>query len=308
MNILDKIIASKRRDIKLIKDKIADIDIMGAHGLSLEVDLLTNSHYKLSNDQISEKPKADICHNIKDYTSYDGPSDLSKIREKQSFSSFIGSKDQFVVIGEIKRGSPSKGLFAENLSVNSTLDTYKEHGINCISVLTNNEYFYGSYRDLYQVRNSYDGYILNKEFIIDELQIDIAKKMGADIILLIASALDIKRLIELYDYASSKGLTSIVEVHNQDELEKCLSFKPRIIGINNRNLKTFNTDIKNSLDMISSIDKKHLANISFISESGIKTREEIDQLKRAGFKGVLIGESFIRNIGDLDSILKNKSI
>ncbi|MGB3366282.1 MAG: indole-3-glycerol phosphate synthase TrpC [Acidaminobacteraceae bacterium] len=290
MNILDEIIKSKKADVKIIKEKLENIDEKGPHTLSLEVDLLTNNYNKLSRCKIEiSQNEVVICKNI--------------FSRQGAFNEYIKKYGNFVIIGEIKRGSPSKGLFAENLSISNTLKNYIQGGIKCISVLTNNEYFYGSYRDLYKVRSSFSGYILNKEFIIDEIQIDIAKKMGADIILLIASALDKNRIIDLYRYASSEGLDVIVEVHDKLELEFCLSFSPKIIGINNRDLKTFDTNISNSLDMISGVSKSELEKTVFISESGIGSQDDIDVLKQAGFSGVLIGESLIRNIDDISRVL-----
>lgn len=306
MSILDEIVKSKELDIKILKEKIENIEDTGAHTLSLEVDLLTNNYNKLSNAQVSNLSNQTRVAKEK-RASYkllnpELSSSNSKIT-KEKFYDYIQAKDSFVVIGEIKRGSPSKGLFAKNLSISNTLDVYIKNGINCVSVLTNNKYFYGSYRDLYEVRSNYDGYILNKEFIIDEIQIDIANRMGANIILLIASALDKERIIELYRYSLSLGLEVIVEVHNESELEHCLSFNPKIIGINNRDLKTFETDISNSIKMISSVDKLTLEKTIFISESGIKNCSDIELLKKSGFSAVLIGESLIKNLDDIRRVL-----
>lgn len=313
MNILDEIIKSKKVDVKTIKERIENIQETGAHTLSLEVDLLTNNYNKLSRyktDNLNVVASGNEVNNINGVTNtkteiFKNELGICKnaFSKQGTFNDYISKKDNFVVIGEIKRGSPSKGLFAENLSIPNTLKNYISGGIKCISVLTNNEYFYGSYRDLYEVRANYGGYILNKEFIIDEIQIDIAKKMGADIILLIASALDKNRIVELYRYASSEGLDVIVEVHDKEELKYCLNFNPKIIGINNRNLKTFKTEISNSLDMISGVSKSTLENTIFISESGISSQSDIDVLKQAGFSGVLIGESLIRNIDDISCVL-----
>lgn len=284
MNILDEIVASKKRDNKVLKDKLLNIRDLDAHDLSTKVDLLVNNVNKVSSIIKEKKYESkDISH-----------------KNLATFYELLKTNENFTIIGEVKRGSPSKGYFAKDLSVSNMVQNYIDADINCISVLTNNEYFYGSYRDLYQVRNSYSGFILNKEFIIDEIQIDIAKLMGANIILLIKSVLSKEEITRLYNYAYSNNLEVIVEVHSKEELFECLDFNPKIVGVNNRNLKTFKTDILNSLIIIENLKKSLLEDIVFISESGISTKNDIERLKNAGFKGALIGEAFIK---DFENIL-----
>jgi indole-3-glycerol phosphate synthase len=134
--------------------------------------------------------------------------------------------------------------------------------------------------------------ILCKDFIVDELQIDIAKSLGANLILLIVAAHSRNRLEELLAYAKGKSLEVLLEVHNEAELAVALTFDHPLIGINNRNLKTFETSIEVSLKLINSVDRPE---ICFVSESGIKNSEDVQRLAQAGFKGILVGESLIRD-------------
>jgi len=195
------------------------------------------------------------------------------------------------VIAEIKRGSPSKGLFAPNLDIPSQVKRYRDAGARAVSVLTDEKFFYGGIEDLKAVRRLVQLPILMKDFIIDEIQIDLAKSSGADIILLILAAHSRERLRELLTYALALELEVLLEVHDREELDFALSLKHPLIGVNNRNLKTFKTSLTTSLEMIQGISKPGL---HMISESGIKSPGEVAALFKAGFRGVLIGESLIR--------------
>lgn len=152
------------------------------------------------------------------------------------------------------------------------------------------------------MREEVDLPILCKDFIVDELQIDIAKLLGANLILLIVAAHSRNRLEELLVYAKSKALEVLLEVHNEEELAVALTLDHPLIGINNRNLKTFETSIEVSLKLINSVDRP---DICFVSESGIKSPEDVQRLAQAGFKGILVGESLIRDGlgGDLSKTL-----
>lgn len=216
-------------------------------------------------------------------------SDHPKVRP---FIERLQNSDHIQVIAEIKRGSPSKGLFAPELDVLSQAKKYNASGAGAISVLTDKAFFFGQFDDIKTIRPSVDLPILCKDFIIDEVQIDIAKAIGANLVLLIVAAHTPERLKELLTYAKEKELEVLVEVHNKEELDIALSLNHPLIGINNRNLKTFVTDIQVSLDLIKYVNDP---TICLISESGIRSSEDVKKLANAGFKGILVGESLIRN-------------
>jgi len=236
----------------------------------------------------------------------DGPLVVGK-EKKRSLLKQLENSQHIQVIAEIKRGSPSKGLFAGGLDIEAQSKKYSESGAGAISVLTDKQFFYGGFTDLQTIRPCVSLPILCKDFIVDEVQIDIAKSLGADVILLIVSTHTPKRLKALLDYAHSKDLEVLMEVHNKVELEIALDLGNPIIGVNNRNLRTFKTDLSVSLDLIQWMDDP---SIHMISESGIKTRADVELLAKAGFKGVLVGESLIRDgvrgslINSLSSIVR----
>lgn len=211
-------------------------------------------------------------------------------KERVSFEDKLKNNENVCIIAEIKRASPSKGDLNIDLSPKSLAEKYEKGGASAISVLTDRSYFKGSHKDLLEAKESTSLPVLCKDFIIDKDQIDYAYLTGADIILLIVAALNDKDLKEFYDYAKEKGLDVIVEVHNEEEVNRALLVKPRIIGVNNRDLKTFNTSIENTFDLAEKIKK---SGAYLISESGIKTKEDIERLAENGVDGVLVGESFV---------------
>lgn len=209
-----------------------------------------------------------------------------------SFINQLKTTDKIQIIAEIKRGSPSKGLFAPDLDIKAQSKKYELAGAGAISVLTDQHFFYGTHDDLSTVYANVNQPILCKDFIIDEIQIDMAKSAGASMILLIAAIHPKKRLDKLRSYALEIGLEVLLEVHSKEELDIALSLNHKLIGINNRDLKTFKTSIEVSLNLIQSVKSN---DIYFISESGIQTKEDVERLAQAGFSGVLIGESLIKN-------------
>ncbi len=193
------------------------------------------------------------------------------------------------IIAEFKRKSPSKGWFkTKELEVEPVVVAYNKSAAG-ISVLTDDEYFGGDLDDLIQTKVVSDVPVLRKDFIIDKWQIAEAKAFGADVILLIAACLSKAEVKEFAVYANSIGLETILEVHNEEELDHICD-EVSMIGVNNRNLKTFEVDINTSLDLI----KKIPADKPAIAESGITNVETIVTLKNAGFKGFLIGENFMK--------------
>ncbi|AFS70039.1 indole-3-glycerol phosphate synthase TrpC [Exiguobacterium antarcticum] len=194
------------------------------------------------------------------------------------------------VIAEIKRASPSKGDISLNVDPVAQAKRYAASGATVISVLTDATYFKGSMQDLAAVAQAVDVPVLCKDFMIDRIQIDVAKAHGARLILLIVAALDDETLHDLYDYAYANGLEVLVEVHDATELERAERLQAKIIGINNRNLKKFEVNLETSLQLL----KTKSENVRYISESGIKTIEEAKMLHAAGADGILIGETLMR--------------
>ena len=198
-------------------------------------------------------------------------------------------KDNFGIIAEFKRRSPSKNEINNKLSVNDVCRNYQVFGASGLSVLTNLKYFGGSLEDLVLARSTCNLPILRKDFIIDEYQIYEAKAYGADIILLISSILTRDEIVNLSNKAKDLKLEVLLEVHNTDELKKGLVEKVDIIGVNNRNLKSFKTDLKISEKLFNEIPNEFLK----ISESGLNNDNSIKKLKKIGYQGFLIGEKFM---------------
>lgn len=199
------------------------------------------------------------------------------------------------VIAEVKRASPSKGDIRPDLDVAEIVSLYERAGASAISVLTEERHFKGSLDDLRAARRACNLPLLRKDFIIDPYQIWEAAEAGADAILLIVAALSPAQLDHLLEEAVIAGLDCLVEVHNAEELEIAKlalgSGPPAAIGINNRNLRTFEVDLETTLNLIKSLPE----GMSVVSESGIRNREDIDTLTAAGVNAVLIGETLMRS-------------
>lgn len=198
--------------------------------------------------------------------------------------------DQISMIAEIKKQSPSAGLIRENFDPVEIAKIYEKAGADAISVLTDEKFFGGKSTFLQQVKQSVTLPILRKEFIIDEFQIYESRYLGADAVLLIASVLSEDMLKNCIRIASKLHMDCLVEVHSEADLEKSLCVGAEIIGINNRNLDTFVVDINTSL----SLKKKIPDNVVTVSESGIKTREDVLKLEACGFNAVLVGETLMK--------------
>ncbi len=193
------------------------------------------------------------------------------------------------IIAEVKRRSPSRGLLRADFDPVRIAREYESHGAAAVSVLTDETFFGGCDADLSVVGSAVTLPILRKEFIIDPYQVYETRAIGADAILLIAAILTEGQLREYRDLAASLGLAALVEIHNRGELEKTLAAGAEIVGINNRDLKTFVTDIRTSITLAPLIPKGRIA----VSESGIRTRAEIETLLKAGIRVFLIGETLI---------------
>ena len=209
---------------------------------------------------------------------------------KRSFLEKLQTAEELSIIAEYKRASPSKGLINNGVEPEVQAAIYERSGASAISVLTDSTFFKGSFADLKAVRETVNLPILCKDFIISPLQIDIAVANGANIILLIAAALDDSSLNELFHYAKVKSLEVLVEVHNQNELERALKTGAKLIGVNNRDLKTFNVSLEVT-EQLASIVKK--AGAYLISESGIHTAQDAVRVRNAGANGILVGEALM---------------
>ena len=215
---------------------------------------------------------------------------------KDFYKSILQSKLRPGVIAEIKKASPSKGVIREDFKPEEIASSYERSGASCISVLTDKRFFQGSYEILQEVRGATNLPLLCKDFIISAYQIYKARVSGADAILLIAAILSDDDLVYLKKIADNLKMSVLVEVHDDQEIERILSFKSfDLIGINNRDLKTFKTDLNTSVEMMSKYsDIFSKNNILSISESGINNSEDLKILDSIGIKGVLIGERFMR--------------
>lgn len=194
------------------------------------------------------------------------------------------------LIAEVKKASPSKGLIREDFDPVVLASAYRDAGADCISVLTDTDYFQGSNAYLQAVRQAVQVPLLRKDFTIDYRQIYEARLIGADAILLIAAILTTDQMRDFLRLSRDLGLDALVEVHDREELERVLELDATLIGINNRNLRTFVTDIRTTEELIAHIPSgKHI-----VSESGISKPEEIDYLLGIGSEAVLVGETFMR--------------
>ena len=194
------------------------------------------------------------------------------------------------VIAEIKKASPSKGLIRADFDPASIAASYAENGAACLSVLTDHQYFQGANEYLVAAKRACDLPVLRKDFIIDVAQIYEARTMGADAILLIAAALTQDQLVEFEAVARGLGMDVLVEVHDEDELGKALNLKTPLIGVNNRNLKTFEVDLKQTLKLLPMLPDDRL----LICESGIESADDMATMMANGVYGFLIGETFMR--------------
>ena len=194
------------------------------------------------------------------------------------------------VIAEVKKASPSKGVLRENFEPADIAQSYAEHGAACLSVLTDQQFFQGSVDYLKQARASCDLPVLRKDFMVDAYQIYESRVMGADCILLIAACLDDAKMAELEAVAGSLDMAVLVEVHDSAELERSLKLKTPLIGINNRNLRTFDVSLDTTLTLKAGVPADRL----LITESGIQTADDVKKMRDAQVHGFLVGEAFMR--------------
>ncbi len=208
---------------------------------------------------------------------------------KASLKSKISSRLP-AVIAEIKKASPSKGVIREDFQPSDIARSYAEAGACCLSVLTDEEFFQGSDTHLQIARESVDLPVLRKDFIIDKYQVYEARSINADCVLLIVSILDDESLIYLHRLAKDLSMDVLVEVHDEAELHRSLAIEPDILGINNRNLRTFDVSLETTFKLMGLVDSETL----LVTESGIQTKSDVQKMVNKGVFGFLVGEAFMR--------------
>jgi indole-3-glycerol phosphate synthase len=197
---------------------------------------------------------------------------------------------QPAVIAEVKKASPSKGVLRADFIPADIAQSYAEHGAACLSVLTDRQFFQGEPDFLKQARASCDLPVLRKDFMVDPYQIYESRAMGADCVLLIAACLDDAQMAELEAIARSLDMAVLVEVHDRPELERALRLKTPLVGINNRNLRTFEVSLETTLSMLADVPADRL----LVTESGILSAADVRRMREAGIHAFLVGEAFMR--------------
>ncbi|MEM5345847.1 indole-3-glycerol phosphate synthase TrpC [Paraburkholderia azotifigens] len=214
-------------------------------------------------------------------------------RDLRDFVGAIRAKHEAglaAVIAEVKKASPSKGVLRDNFIPADIARSYATHGAACLSVLTDVQFFQGSAQYLEEARAACQLPVLRKDFIVDPYQILEARAMGADAILLIVAALETSQMQDLEAYAHSLGLAVLVEVHDKNELVEALTLKTPLIGVNNRNLRTFETSIDTTLGLLEMMPEDRIV----VTESGILSRVDVERMRAMDVNTFLVGEAFMR--------------
>ena len=217
----------------------------------------------------------------------------------RGFMQALTQSSEIAVIAEVKKGSPSKGIISPDFNPTAIASSYEKGGADAVSVLTDEKFFYGSLDYIPLVRQEIQLPVIRKDFIIHELQIEEAGNYGADAILLIAAILDQNQIRDYLQMSTELGMDALVEVHDEKELEKSLIAGSRLIGINNRDLRDFTVDLQTTIRLRREIPDS----IPVVSESGIKSREDMKMLEDKSIAAVLIGEAFMRS-GDREAALR----
>ncbi|MDA8301531.1 MAG: indole-3-glycerol phosphate synthase TrpC [Actinomycetota bacterium] len=207
----------------------------------------------------------------------------------RGFATALGSREGIAVIAEVKRRSPSKGPLAPDLDPAVLAKTYAAAGAACLSVLTDSEFFGGSPADLAEARGAVEVPVLRKDFTVAPADICDARLMGADAVLLIVSALSAGELAELLALADEVGLDALVEVHDEQEAERALTSGAKVVGVNQRDLFTFQVDTQRAVRVGAGLP----AGVVKVAESGIRSRGDVERLAEAGFDAVLVGEALV---------------
>lgn len=208
----------------------------------------------------------------------------------RDFVAALRSAQPLGLIAEVKRASPSAGVIRPDFDAVDIARQYVAAGAHCLSVLTDEPFFQGSLRDLQAVRAAVDVPLLRKDFLIDRYQVLEARAAGADCVLLIAECLEDCQMRELYFYASELGMDCLIELYDPENLERVLALEPPLVGVNNRDLRTFTVDLEHTLRLAPAIVPHAL----LVSESGIKTSADVSRLKAHGVGAILVGETLMR--------------
>ena len=240
-------------------------------------------------DQII-KTKKDRINILKEHYSINDHLDS---KPTKFFQTLLESTNEYKIIGEIKKASPSAGIIKEDFDLLSLANKYISSGISNLSVLTEEDYFLGQYEYISQIKETLDIKILQKDFIVDEWQIYHAKSIGADCILLISEALTKAEINLFIKIAKEQGLDVLLEFHNENEITKIQDVELDVIGINNRNLHTLQTDINHCLNVRDKYTDK-LSRFHIVAESGFKAKSELEMYKTNGIDLFLIGESLLK--------------
>ncbi len=216
----------------------------------------------------------------------------SRARSAGGVRDFVGAlrARKPAVIAEIKKASPSRGVLREDFDPAAIARSYERAGAACVSVLTDEQFFRGTAEHLAMARGACALPVLRKDFVIDPFQVFEARALGADCVLLIAACLSEEQMRELEGVAMDLGMAVLVEVHDADELRRVLSLRTPLIGINNRNLKTFETKLQTTIDLVPAVPAGRLV----ITESGILSAADVAQMRAAGVNAFLVGEAFMR--------------
>lgn len=228
--------------------------------------------------------------------------------EPRDFVATLQTSDRVALIAEVKKASPSKGLLRHKFDPLELASTYSGNGAAAISVLTDARYFQGKLEYLGQIRaqlaqSGRNTPLLRKDFIFDPYQVYEARAAGADALLLIAAVLKDKDMADLLDLTRQLGMSALIEVHNRPELERVLPLQPRLIGVNNRDLRDFSVDLNTCIDLRQQVP----ADICFVAESGIHTAADVARLAREGIDAILVGEALVkaRDVGAKVKVLLN---
>lgn len=223
---------------------------------------------------------------------------LASTRKPLDFAAAL-KLDKIAIISEVKKASPSKSVIQPNFHPVEQAKAYESAGANAISCLTEEHYFQGASKYLKAIRENVNIPILRKDFIYDDYQIYEAKVIGADAVLIIAAMLDVETMQHLRKLAASLGLECLFEAHNEEELDKILQCEPKVIGINNRDLKTFNVSLENTKKLANLVPDKCV----LVSESGVKTNDDVKYLRECGADAILVGETLMRS-GNIAKTIK----
>ncbi|HXJ15774.1 MAG TPA: indole-3-glycerol phosphate synthase TrpC [Candidatus Polarisedimenticolia bacterium] len=249
----------------------------------------TSSREKTILDRIVEARRASVAHRKRVLPDVALKLAVEKAGPPRDFPGAL-VRSGFNVIAELKKASPSRGILRENYAPAALAASLEQAGAAALSVLTEEEFFFGSLGDLKEARKVVQIPILRKDFIVDPWQVWEARAAGADAFLLIAAILDDQTLGELLELGRSLEMEPLLEVHTREELDRVIAAGARIIGVNNRDLRDFKVRIETSLELIEAIPENCIA----VSESGLRTHDDLDRLRRAGFDAFLVGEHLMR--------------